>query len=240
MKISVILLFQLLLWLNLGRQTENLSFSNDNQFPAENGEWVYLFDGETVNGLRGDRMDTFPYRAWKIENGVLTTNIDGTTTDLITEKRYSDFELILEYKLSENANSGVKYFVLEYEYYDRRSLGIEYQLLDGDPGKDTYKHAALYDILPTTGKIKTNPVGQWNELRIVSKGNHAEHWLNGELVLSFTRGSKEYREAIARSKFNNIENFGEVKEGHILLQYHGSSHRHGRPVSFRNIKIRKL
>lgn len=239
MKVTVIFTFQILLWLNLIPLNDNHEKSGYNSNMTTNEQWVYLFDGKTTKGWRGAQMDSFPEEGWKIENGVLTSIPTGKPRKhIITEKKYSDFKLYLEFKLTKNANSGVKYFVLEDKYEKGSTLGLEYQLLDdsmlkGDQKDNTHKLASLYDLMPG-GKTRPNPVGQWNELRIVAKGNYVEHWLNGDLVLSFTRGSKNFREKIAGSKFKDYKRFGEAKAGHIMLQDHGST------VSFRNIRIKKL
>lgn len=238
MKLTAILLFQTLFWLNPihFNESDDKLFSDLNR---KKNEWTYLFDGKTTEGWRGVQMNSFPEKGWKIENGILTVVPSGKPNKhIITEKKYSDFEFFLEFKLTTNANSGVKYFVLEDKYEKGTTLGLEYQLLDDAILKENQansktKLASLYDIMPS-GKTNPKPVGQWNELRIVAKGNYVEHWLNGDMVLSFTRGSKEFREKIARSKFKNYKKFGEAKSGHIMLQDHGSS------VSFRNIKIKKL
>ncbi|HEX4350297.1 MAG TPA: DUF1080 domain-containing protein, partial [Verrucomicrobiae bacterium] len=93
---------------------------------------------------------------------------------------------------------------------------------------------ALYDLIPCDPAKPLNPVGEWNRLRIISQGNHVEHWLNGRKILEYDRGSEAFRAAVAASKFKDIPNFGEWTDGHILLQEHGSC------VSFRNVKIRAL
>jgi hypothetical protein len=94
--------------------------------------------------------------------------------------------------------------------------------------------ASLYDLIAAPEDKKVRPVGEWNEARIVSRGKHVEHWLNGEKVVEFERGSPEYRELVAQSKYKIWKDFGERPEGHILLQDHGNR------VSFRNLKIREI
>jgi hypothetical protein len=239
MKVTVIFIFLTLLWLNLIQLNDNHKKSGYNSIVITNEKWDYLFDGKTTKGWRGAQMDSFPEEGWKIEYGILTSISTGKPRKhIITEKKYSDFELSLEFKLTANANSGVKYFVLEDKYEKGSTLGLEYQLLDdtmlkGDRKNNTHKLASLYDLMPS-GKTHPKPIGQWNELRIVAHGDDVEHWLNGDMVLSYTRGSEDFRERIANSKFKNFKNFGEAKAGHIMLQDHGSE------VSFRYIKIKKL
>jgi hypothetical protein len=90
-------------------------------------------------------------------------------------------------------------------------------------------------MIPASKDKILKPVGEWNTARIISKGKHVEHWLNGKKVLEFERGSKVFMDALKQSKFNNtVPVFGEVSKGRILLQYHGFE------VWFRNIKIRIL
>jgi hypothetical protein len=142
--------------------------------------------------------------------------------------------------ITEGANSGIKYYVTEKENNKGSAIGLEYQILDdknhpdaklGRDGNRTM--SSLYDLITAKNK-RPNPIGQWNTARIVSKNNHVEHWLNGMKVLEYERGSKEFREIVAISKYKDWPNFGEAPQGHILLQDHGNK------VSFRSIKIRKL
>ena len=163
--------------------------------------------------------------------------------DIVTKEKFSSFDLSFEFKLTTGANSGVKYFVTLSENNPGSAIGLEYQLLDdslhadakmGREGNRTL--ASLYDLIKankTTRFIKQ--AGGWNLARvIVYPNNHVEHYLNGVKVLEYDRGSQAYRELVAISKYKVWPNFGEAKEGHILLQDHGNA------VSFRSIKIRKL
>ena len=117
---------------------------------------------------------------------------------------------------------------------------MEYQILDDKLGEDNKQEnhlcGSFYDVLAPNAKVKkVNEPGQWNTVRIVAKGKNVEHWLNGIKILEFTRGSKEFTEAVSKSKFNKTEPaFGTVDKGRILLQDHGHV------ASFRNIKIKLL
>jgi hypothetical protein len=199
--------------------------------------WKLLFDGETPSAWRGANKDKFPEKGWVIEDGTLIVLADGKGGDIVTKDKYSDFELSLDFMYEGNSNSGIKYFVLEDVYEPGQAMGPEYQLHYTGTNKlddsNFQTMASLYDLLPAKNR-ELNAVGEWNNARIVSKGSTVEHWLNGRKVLEYERGGKEYREAVANSKFNKYKNYGEAPEGHILLQYHGDR------MSFRNIKIREL
>ncbi len=224
-----------------------LVFIATNAFPQHKNEklktQLVLFDGTHTDAWRDTKSDHFPEQGWKIENGILTVlpkteNSEGGH-DIITKQQFSNFELELEVRLSEGANSGVKYMVVDtYPESKGQFLGLEYQLIDNEKHPDALlgrngnrKMAALYDILPTRDNITINPAGEWNKVKIVSDKNKVEHWLNDKKVLEYRRNSYSYRELVSLSKYNKLENFGRQKKGHILLQGHGNE------VSFRNIKI---
>ena len=213
--------------------------------------WQLLWDGKTTTGWRGVVSETFPEQYWEIADGVFTVHgindpLSLGQGNIITRERYSNFELVVEFKLTPGANSGIKYFVQP--NLDPKNLtgsgpaiGCEFQLLDDERhpdaklGRDANRTlASLYDVLPSAPTKKPKPIGEWNTARIVVQGKYVEHWLNGQKVLEYERGSETFRAEVARSKFQNIPGFGEWPEGHILLQEHG-----GR-VHFRNLKIRVL
>ncbi len=211
--------------------------------------WKLLFDGKTTNGWRGAYTDKFPESGWSIQDGTLSiAKSDGRESrnagDIVTLDEYRNFDLMFEFKLSEGANSGVKYFVAEQTPKPVGSaFGLEFQVLDDEKHPDAKLGrngdrtvGSLYDLIPAKDK-QVNPVGQWNQGRIISKGMHVEHWLNGKKVVAYERGSAAFREAVALSKYKAPEynangRFGEAPTGHILLQDHGEN------VSFRSIKIR--
>lgn len=197
--------------------------------------WQLLFDGKTSNGWKGAQSVTFPDSGWEIEDGILTVLAGKKGGDIVTVDQYSSFELSLEFKLSPGANSGIKYFV-----QPGTSLGLEYQILDDEKHPDASQGvggnrtlASLYDLIPAEHN-KSHPIGEWNQARIIVKGNHIEHWLNGSKVVEFDRGTQCFRALLQKSKFKGIENFAMHSRGHILLQDHGDM------VSFRNIKIREF
>lgn len=212
-----------------------------------------LWDGETSNGWRGAKRDDFPPSGWQIEDGVLTVlATDGAEStgpgDIVTTANFSDFELELEFMITEGANSGIKYFVdPALNKGEGSAIGCEFQILDdrrhpdakmGVNGNRTV--GSLYDLLAAKNlSVPGRPkqfkgVGQWNKARIVSKGGHVEHWLNNEKVVEYDRFSQMFDGLVAYSKYAKWENFGQWPEGSILLQDHGNT------VSFRSIKIKEL
>lgn len=208
----------------------------------QSSQWITLFDGTNVDAWRLLNGPDFPKTGWKIQDGLLVFEPDKKRSgDIITKEQFSDFELELEFQLTSGANSGIKYFVVESASSGNAGLGLEYQILDdanhpdakaGIDGNRTL--GSLYDLIaPDKNKI-VHPVGQWNTAKIVSVGSHVEHWLNGQKVLQFERGSEDFRNRIARSKYKDIAGFGLAPAGHILLQDHGNK------VCFRNIRIRIL
>lgn len=213
--------------------------------------WQLLFDGKTTNGWRGAYKDKFPAKGWSISDGMLTIQqSDGSESqsfgDIVTNGEYSDFDLMFDFKLTEGANSGLKYFVVEQSPKPKGSaFGLEFQVLDDDKHPDAKMGrngnrtvGSLYDLIPASGK-KAAPIGEWNTGRVLSKGKHVEHWLNGKKVVEYERGSEKFRELVAMSKYKAPEynangRFGEAAKGHILLQDHGNR------VFYRNIKIKTL
>ena len=214
--------------------------------------WMLLFDGKSINQWRGRGKDHLTPKNWKIKQGLLTIeeidkNKKGHAGDIITKKRYGNFELKLDYKITEGSNTGIKYFVSEnLAGYEGIPLGLEYQIIDDAPWlnaekpiKQSHTVASLYDMIASQNK-RVNPPGQWNHVRIFSKDSHVEHWLNGIKVVEFQRGSEEFKALVAKSKYARFKGFGLVKKGNILLQDHFGTPGHPSKVCFKNIKIREL
>ncbi|MCX6223853.1 MAG: DUF1080 domain-containing protein [Bacteroidia bacterium] len=208
--------------------------------------WKLLWDGKTTGGWRGADKADFPSKGWEIKDNLLTV-IEGSGAesrnggDIVTVKKYGDFELTLDYKLTKGANSGIKYYVVEgLNSGSGSAIGLEFQLFDDENQMDaklavgeTHTIGSLYDLIPALADKVVNPVGEWNNARIIAKNNHIEHWLNGKKIVEYDRGTQIYRALVQKSKYASYPNFGEAPEGHILLQDHG-----GR-VSFKNIKIKE-
>lgn len=199
--------------------------------------WILLFDGKTNKGWTKPDGSAFPEKGWIISDGCLSIQQGQTGGDIVTVDEYSDFDLTVDFLMSSACNSGIKYFY--YNYPKGGRLGMEYQIIDDalaeDNKFDTHLLGSLYDIFtPDKSKVSVNPIGQWNTARILSKGMHVEHWLNGKKILEFERGSEKYLTGVTKSKFKCEPVFGMIEKGRILLQEHGSD------ISFRNIKILNL
>ena len=236
---------------------------------AEQAEgFELLFDGKTLPadkwvGAKDEwKFATFPQRGWFVKDGCLTMRPTagiapdrtwfplppedqklGGGGDIVTKKLYKDFEFRFDFRLTKSANSGIKYF---YNEGVNQSSCEEYQVLepghpDSDKGRGGNRRvAALYDIFPANGAdALVKPVGQWNSGKVVAKGNHVEHWLNGVKVLEYERGSKAFRDGVAQSKYLAWQDagkfWGEAEKGRLLIQDHSDS-----TVSFCNLKVREL
>ena len=203
---------------------------------TQSKNWIVLFDGKSVKGLRGYKMKSFPWGDWKIENGTLKTLVHGKGVDIISQDEYKDFELELEWKVQSGGNSGVFYFANEKGSHIWQSAP-EMQVLDNivhTDGKRTITSAgALYDLISPSAVV-VKPVGQFNQIRIVSKNNHIEHWLNGAKILEYSYQSDNFKKLVAKSKFRDMPYFAKYSKGAIGLQGdHGE-------VWYKNIRIRKL
>jgi hypothetical protein len=215
--------------------------------------WRLLFDGKTLAGWRGLGYDSVPTAHWRVTNGTIQKIASGDVPkmpdgqpanggDLMTVDTFRNFELAFQWKVSPAANSGVKYNVSE-EFSlkhagNHAALGFEYQVLD-DSLSDDNKQAnhlagALYDMIAPNAMKHLAPVGGWNSSRIVFRGNHGEHWLNGQKIVEFDMGTPQFDALLAKSKYHSIAGFADRKTGHIILQDHGDE------AFYRNIKIREL
>jgi len=198
------------------------------------GRWHALLEDHAAPAWRGWKAPGLP-AGWRIEGGVLSK--EGPVDDLVSNRTYGSFELELEWKLGRAGNSGVFYRGTR-EYDHIYWSAPEYQLLDdanaGD-GKSPLTAAgsdyALYGVPPGVAK----PYDQWNETRLVVRGNHVEHWLNGVKVVDYELGSEDWKQRVAASKFSKYPHYGLAARGLIGLQ--GD---HPGALAIRNIRIREL
>src|SRR5437879_8557567 len=197
--------------------------------------WRLLFDGKTTAGWRGWKMDWMP-SGWQVVDGTLKRV--KPAADIITKEKFKNFELSLEWNIAKNGNSGIFYRASESP--DDNAIywsAPEMQVLDdaGHPdGKSRLTAAgAAYDMYPSPAGV-VKPAGQWNQARLVVKGNHVEHWLNGVKVVEYEFGSADWKAKLKASKFAGHPHYGRNTTGYIGLQDHGDH------VAYRNIKIRVL
>lgn len=208
--------------------------------------WRLLWDGKTTNGWRGAKLDEFPEKGWSISNGILKVHKSdgGESTnggDIVTTRPYKNFMLKVDFKITEGANSGIKYFVdTNLNKGEGSAIGCEFQILDDNKHPDAKlgvlgnrKLGALYDLIPVS-EDKPFRKGFFNTAMVVVKGNHVEHWLNGVKILEYERNNQMWEALVNYSKYRDWPNFGNAEEGLILLQDHGDE------VMFQNIKIKEL
>ncbi|MGV3710799.1 MAG: 3-keto-disaccharide hydrolase [Gemmatimonas sp.] len=201
---------------------------------AKPGEWQALVSGSSADGWRGYKMTALP-PGWTVADGVLSKM--KVTEDIITKEEYGDFEFEMEWKLARGGNSGL--FYRASEEFDRVYWSaVEYQLLDDANAPDGKNRltsaAAAYGLYaPPEGVVK--PFGEWNTTRVIAKGAHVEHWLNGKKVVEYELWSPDWEAKVAASKFKTWAKYGRAKTGHIAIQ--GD---HNGELTLRNVRIRKL
>jgi hypothetical protein len=233
---SVVRSLIVLLVLNVGAV---FAAESINQLTEEDkaGGWKLLFDGKTTQGWHNFKAKSVRTNAWVVEDGWMHCLGKEGGGDIISDAEFDNFDLQWEWKQATNGNSGLKYFVDE----SRESpLGHEYQMIDDERNADAKLAkgkrvtGSFYDVLKPERTDLTQAPGQINKSRVIVKGNHVEHWLNGAKILDYSCDSEALKTALQGSKFKNVKGFGEKIKGHILLQDHHSE------VWFRNVKVREL
>jgi hypothetical protein len=199
-----------------------------------NAAWQTLFNGQILDTFRGWKSEAMP-AGWHVVDGALVK--EGEVDELVTRRQYGDFELELEWKIGREGNSGVFYRATR-EYDHIYWSGPEYQLLDDANAPDgrsqlTATASAFGLYAAPAGIVK--PFGEWNTTRIVVKGEHVEHWLNGQLAVAYDLGSPEWKAKVAASKFAKFPHYGLAKRGYIGIQ--GD---HPGDLALRHIRIREL
>jgi hypothetical protein len=214
--------------------TESNEIALNTLTEAEKAEgWELLFDGVSTQGWHSYLGDNTT--GWQVEGGLLYT--EGGNGDIVTDAEYEDFELLVDWKIEDQGNSGVFYHVIEDPEYPRiHHTGPEFQLIDDKnyPQElmDNQKTGAISDVKAPTVLASKAP-GEWNHTRILVQKGHVAHWLNGKKIVEAEFDSPEWKDLVAKSKFAAFD-YAKVRRGHIGLQDHGDA------VAFRTIKIREL
>ena len=208
--------------------------------------WIVMFNGSSTDGWRGYNKQTFPTEGWVIDGAALKCvgsgngETGGKGGDIIYDKKFKDFDLTLEWKISEGGNSGIFYLAKEIPGEPIWKSAPEYQILDNERhidaklGKNGNRQAgSLYDLIPASPQ-NAKPAGEWNSAEIMVYQGTVIHKMNGEVVVEYHIGTPDFEEMIANSKFKDFHEFGKYREGYIGLQDHGSD------VWFRNIQIKDL
>ena len=202
--------------------------------------WVLLFDGSTTTNWHNYLKLNITGSAWHAVDGALTLDpaVKEGRGDIVTDQEYKNFELSIDWNISEEGNSGIMFVVHEDTAYSATyATGPEYQLLDDKKAEDNKKpnHLAgsLYDIITPTSPSE-NPAGQWNHTVIRLQNGELTFWLNGVQTVKTHMWDANWKELVSKSKFAKWEGFAKYHKGRIALQDHGHA------IQFRNIKIRTL
>ena len=194
--------------------------------------WRSLFDGRTTAGWRGFHQQQMP-AGWQVVDGALTRV--ARAADIVTIDQFGDFELTAEWKVPPNGNSGIFYRVAEDDDVMWHTAP-EFQIIDNaynEPLKPVQLAGANYDLHPPS-RDATRPIGSWNAARLLVRGPHVEHWLNGVKVVEYELWTADWERRVRGSKFKDFPRYARARRGHIGLQEHDSR------VAFREIRIREL
>lgn len=197
--------------------------------------WIVLFDGTDLSAWRGYLRPDLP-SGWQIRGQELVFVPGGDGGDIITRDEFDDFELRLEWRVGPAGNSGVFYRAsedFEVIWYGAPEVQVLDDARHPDGGDPSTSSGALYALYPSTAEV-VNPAGEWNAFRVVARGPHVEHWLNGVKVVEYEAWSEDWYDRIAASKFAEYPGFGEARVGHIGLQDHGDT------VWYRDIRVRPI
>lgn len=206
-------------------------------------QWIPLFNGISTSYWRSVSSDSFPSAGWRIINDVLVLDSGRAGGDIITREKFGEFEFELDFNLSAGANTGVKYFtdfIQKPNSTKKTAFGFEYQIIDDHNTTSKASQnpllltGSLYELYPPQNNKVLYPAGRWNNMKISSKNNVVEHWLNNKMILRYRRDSEDLKNKIKQSKFADITGFGLSSQGYILIQDYGNS------VQFRNIRIKRL
>jgi 3-keto-disaccharide hydrolase len=201
--------------------------------PQKTDGWRPLFDGKTTAGWRGFRQKQMP-EGWQVVDGALTRV--ARAADIVTVDEFGDFELVVEWRLEPNGNSGIFFRVTEDDEV-MWHVAPEFQLIDNAYNRQALTPVQLaganYDLHPPSRDL-TRPIGSWNEARLLVRGAHVEHRLNGVKIVDYELWSDDWEQRVQKSKFKDYPRYGRARRGHIGLQEHDSR------VAFRNIRIRPL
>lgn len=223
----------------------NNTINQQNLIRNKGCSWVPLFKNiqDTVN-WKSNKTGVFPKEGWRVNGNELILMSGKKGGDLYTRSQYRNFELKLEFNMTELVNSGVKYFVSKISNASKGKLewiGFEYQIIDdfnherirayeGPKGST----GALYLVVAPGKSKKLYPVGKWNSMKIKVQGKHIQHWLNGKKVVDVMIDSPEFNSLVQETKFKDYPEFGKKEVGFLLLQDHGCE------IRFRNILIKEL
>ena len=232
--LTLILILSAIELRSFGQSNENQQKKSHNKLSQKELDegWKLLFDGKEIKGWRYYNSASRKITGWTISDGNLHKPSGIKAGNIMTNKAYENYIFSWEWKLEDEGNNGVKYFITEKR---KSAIGHEYQMIDDKKVKDPYSSNGSFYLIVKPNDEKPNlPMGSWNHSQIIVKGTNVEHWLNGIKILSYICGSDEVMDRVPKTKFKNVLNFGKKIKGHILLTDHNDA------CWYRNIKIKEL